>query len=177
MQKKMMLLALCFMCVGLIGCSSKKENTAAQQTESSTTTESVQTSKLTETTQLTQDTTTLPDQTETALPDKTEAASVEQNENGSDALTENQALDAIKNYYSINNLALTTDSSEYNSYWDVATNESNEIVVLYRSYTGAQMRYYIDPVSGETYVTEFVPGIIDTEQRTEESFNARDYLT
>ena len=30
-------------------------------------------------------------------------------------------------------------------------------------------------ISGETYVTELVPGIIDEEQRTEESFNIRDY--
>ena len=47
---------------------------------------------------------------------------------------------------------------------------------MFRSYTGALIRYYIDPVSGETYVTEFVPGITSEEQRTEESFNARDFL-
>ena len=68
------------------------------------------------------------------------------------------------------------DSGEYNLYWDVHTNDTNEIVVLYRSYTAAQTRYYIDPVSGETYVTELVPGIIDEEQRTDESFNIREYL-
>ena len=68
------------------------------------------------------------------------------------------------------------DSDEYTVYWEVTTNDANEIVVLYRSYTGAQNRYYIEPVSGETYVTELVPGIIDEEQRTEESLNIRDYL-
>ncbi len=51
-----------------------------------------------------------------------------------------------------------------------------EIVVLYRSYTGAEIRYYIDPGSGETYVTELVPGIIEEAQSTEESFNVKDYL-
>ena len=56
------------------------------------------------------------------------------------------------------------------------TKDGNEIVVLFRSYTGAQIRYYIDPVSGETTVTEFVPGVTDEEQRTDESLNAWDYL-
>ena len=67
-------------------------------------------------------------------------------------------------------------SDEQTLYWEVSTNDTGERVVLYRSYTGAQIRYYIDPVSGDTYVTELVPGIIDDEQRTEESFNVRDYL-
>ena len=49
--------------------------------------------------------------------------------------------------------------------------------MLYRSYTGAQIRYYVDPASGETYVTELVPGMIDEEQENGEKFNARDYLT
>ena len=31
-------------------------------------------------------------------------------------------------------------------------------------------------VTGDTYVTELVPGIIDDEQRTGETFNVRDYL-
>jgi hypothetical protein len=67
-------------------------------------------------------------------------------------------------------------SDEQTLYWEASTNDTGERVVLYRSYTGAQIRYYIDPVSGDTYVTELVPGIIDDEQRTEESFNVRDYL-
>ena len=58
----------------------------------------------------------------------------------------------------------------------MSTNEDGEIVVLYRSYTAAQTRYYIDSVTGDTYVTELVPGIIDDEQRTGETFNVRDYL-
>ena len=39
----------------------------------------------------------------------------------------------------------------------------------------AQIRYYVDPTSGDTYVTEFVPGITDEEQKTGETFNIRDY--
>jgi hypothetical protein len=37
-------------------------------------------------------------------------------------------------------------------------------------------RYYIDPVSGEAYVTEFVPGVMEEEQRTGETLNVKNYL-
>lgn len=116
-----------------------------------------------------------PTQTEAPLQDKTEAASVEGSE--SDALTDEQALEAVKNYCFSKNpdLKNKVDSGEYNIYWDVTASNADKIVVLFRSYTSAQIRYYIDPISGETYVTELVPGIIDEEQRTEESFNIRDY--
>lgn len=116
-----------------------------------------------------------PTQTEAPLQDKTEATSVEGSE--SDALTDEQALEAVKNYCFSKNpdLKNKVDSGEYNIYWDVTASNADKIVVLFRSYTSAQIRYYIDPISGETYVTELVPGIIDEEQRTEESFNIRDY--
>ena len=95
-----------------------------------------------------------------------------------DALTQEQALAAIKNYCFIQNpdLESKVDSDDYTVYWDVATNEADQIVVLYRSYTASETRYYIDPISGETFVTELVPGIIDDEQRTDEIFNVKDYL-
>ncbi len=93
-------------------------------------------------------------------------------------LSNDQALEAIRNYCIANNPDLEgmSDSDDYTLYWDVSTSDAGETVVLYRSYTGAQIRYYIDPDSGETYVTELVPGIIDEEQKTDESFNAREYL-
>ena len=108
----------------------------------------------------------------------TEDTSAQQSDNATGALTQEQALEAIRKYCIINNPDLEglKDSEDYTLYWEVTTNEANEIVVLYRAYTGAQTRYYIDPTSGETYVTELVPGIIDEEQRTEESFNVKDYL-
>ena len=103
---------------------------------------------------------------------KAETAAQEQ------ALTEEQALASIQNYCFMQNpeLEKETDSEDTRVYWDVSTNDSNEIVVLFRSYTGSETRYYIDPVSGETYSTELVPGIIDEEQRTDESFNVKDYM-
>lgn len=94
------------------------------------------------------------------------------------ALTEEEALASIQSYCFENNpeLEKEMDSDETRVYWDVSTNENGEIVVLFRSYTGSETRYYIDPVSGETYTTELVPGIIDEEQRTDESLNVKDYL-
>ena len=94
-------------------------------------------------------------------------------------LSKEQAYDAVLKYNKAIGSGIDDEinSDGYTEYWDVSTNDDGLIVVLYRSYTAAQIRYYVDPVSGETYVTELVPGIIDEEQKTEETFNARDYLS
>lgn len=96
----------------------------------------------------------------------------------SDMITEEQALSAIKNYCYANNPDLEgiEKAGEYPVYWEIISSDENEIVVLFRSYTAAQIRYYIDPNLGDVYVTEFVPGITIEEEMTDESFNARDYL-
>ncbi len=112
--------------------------------------------------------------------EKSDAADTEEAESSdkADMITEDQALEAIKNYCYTNDPGLKdmVDSDEYTIFWDVTTDDDGEIVVLYRSYTSAQIRYYINPYSGETYVTEQVPGIIDEEQKTEETLNVRDYI-
>ena len=94
-------------------------------------------------------------------------------------ITEDQAYNAVINYNKAIGSGIDEEinSDGYSEYWDVSTNEDGKIVVLYRSYTAAQTFYYVDPVSGETYITELVPGIIDEEQATGETFNVRDYLT
>ena len=84
--------------------------------------------------------------------DKTE------NTEKSGLITEDQACEAIKKY------------------WEASTIEDGEICVLYRAYTGALIRYYVNPETGETYVTEQVPGIIDDEQKTDETLNVKDYI-
>ena len=101
-----------------------------------------------------------------------------ENEPGNKKLSDEQALAAIRQYCFVSNpdLENIVNAGEQQVYWDIQSSTDTEIVVLFRSYTGALIRYYIDPVSGETYVTEFVPGITTEEQRTEESFNARDFL-
>ncbi|MCR4691989.1 MAG: hypothetical protein K5739_11650 [Lachnospiraceae bacterium] len=88
------------------------------------------------------------------------------------------ALDAIRNYcYEQNpDLKEMEASGEYTIFWDIESSDEKQIVVLFRSYTAAQIRYYIDRASGDTYVTEFVPGITEEEEKTEESFQIRDYI-
>ena len=93
-------------------------------------------------------------------------------------ITEDNALAAIRKYVEINqpNLADMEDSGDYTIYFEVESSDENQIVVLYRSYTAAQTRYYIDRETGEVYVTELVPGIIDEETRNDETFNIRYYI-
>ena len=92
-------------------------------------------------------------------------------------LSDEQALSAIKSYCCISNPDLEdiVNAGEYPVYWEISSSDEHEIVVLFRSYTGAQNRYYIDRNTGDTYVTEFVPGVFTEEERTDESFNVRDY--
>ena len=93
-------------------------------------------------------------------------------------INEEQALSAIQKYCYTNNpdLKHIVDDGEYKVYWETENGTDDEIIVLFRSYTGAQIRYHIDRTSGETYVTECVPGISDKEERTDEVLNVWDYL-
>ena len=162
MKKKLILVAMCCMVFGLAACGSKGEKEGDSVLEPIPVEETVQSEEAAET----------PSEEQAPSPVQ------EQAEASSDVLTQEQALEAIKKYCYANNpdLESMAESDDYTIYWDVTTGEADEIVVLYRSYTGAETRYYIDPTSGETYVTELVPGIIDEEQRTDESFNVRDYM-
>ena len=93
-------------------------------------------------------------------------------------LSDEQALSAVRNYCCAMNpdLESIVEDAEYPVYWDIHSSDEHEIVILFRSYTGAQNRYHIDRITGDTYVTEFVPGITLEEQRTDERFNVRDYF-
>ena len=94
------------------------------------------------------------------------------------AVTDEDALKAIQNlcFEENPNLKDTIEEGDYPVYWTVESSDDTQIVVLYRAYTGAQIRYYIDRESGDTQVTEFVPGITDAEEKTEQTFNIKDYL-
>ena len=93
-------------------------------------------------------------------------------------ITKDEAINAIRNYNyeNIEGLEKMVESNEYSIYWDIESEDDNQIVVVFRSYTGAINRYYIDKNTGETYVTEFVPGIILDEQKTDEKFNIKNYM-
>lgn len=118
-------------------------------------------------------------QSDEAVSESEEPNSEESNTEESDeAITEDQALDAIKNYCIQQNPDLEdmVDSGDYVIYWNVESSNEEEIVVVYRSYTAAIVRYYVDVHTGDTYATEFVPDIMDEEEKTGENFNIRDYI-
>ena len=98
--------------------------------------------------------------------------------NGGETLSDEEALSAVRAYCLDANPDLEgiVNAGEYPVYWMVETSSEQQVVVLFRSYTGSETRYYVDRATGETYVTEFVPGITSAEQPTEESMNAWDYL-
>ena len=95
-----------------------------------------------------------------------------------DEVTDTIALTAIQNYCYAQNpdLEKFVNAEEYGVYWSIISADENEIEVLFRSYTGTNVRYYIDKATGNTHVTEFVPFISDAETPTDETLNVWDYL-
>ena len=93
-------------------------------------------------------------------------------------ITDDQALAAVKKYCVTQDPSLEDNTGNGGApfYWDIASSGDQEIVVVFRASTGAINRYYIDPVSGSTYVTEQVPGIIDDETKTDVTLNLWDYI-
>ena len=171
-RTKSLVLLTASLCIFMTGCSKNTESTSAtEKQETIQKTEQVTVSGTTEADKVTTE-------EKTTAEEETEEVTTGTTTDASDTITEQQALEAIKQYsYSKDpNLKDMENSDEYTIYWDVSTNENNEIVVLYRSYTAAEIRYYINPSSGETYVTEFVQGITDEEQKTGESLNIRDHM-
>lgn len=160
MKRKIALIVACCMALGLVGCSS--ESSAENSTGSGLQVEAIPT----ETPQ------------EPQAAETTEATETTETADTTDLITEQQAAEAIRNYCISENpeLAEMVESEDNMAYWDASTTDAGEICVLYRSYTGALIRYYVNPETGDTYVTEQVPGIIDEEQKTDETLNLRDLM-
>ncbi len=93
-------------------------------------------------------------------------------------VSEDMALTAVKAYcFEVNpDLEGIVNAGEHTVSWAVSDDDARQIVVLYTSYTGAEVRYYVDRATGDTYSTELVPGVTAEEQRTDESFNVWDYI-
>ena len=118
---------------------------------------------------------TKPEEDETIVPD--EVTDDDENIAPDEATMDEAMVASIANYcVTVNpDLKDIVDAGEYTVYWEIYSSDENELVVVYRSYTGALNYFYIDRNTGDTYVTEFVPGITDEEEPTGESFNVRDY--
>lgn len=159
------------------GCSGKSEDeeivdesivTEAEATEEETTATEATSAAAEETTATTAEATTAAT-TAAASEATTEATSVTFGD-----ITDEMALDGIHNRCILenpDNLDLGAD------HWIVESSSDSEVVVLFIAYTGAEIRYYIDRATGNTHVTEFVEGIHEEEQPSDESFNVKDYIT
>ena len=163
MKRKIALIIACCMVLGLVGCSS--DSSAENSTGSGLKVEAIPTETPQE-----------PQAAETT--EATETTETTETADATDLITEQQAVEAIRNYCISENpeLAEMVESEDNMAYWDASTTDAGEICVLYRSYTGALIRYYVNPETGDTYVTEQVPGIIDEEQKTDETLNLRDLM-
>ncbi len=108
-----------------------------------------------------------------------ETATDETATTGEGKISEDDALAAIQNYCyaTIPDLKEDVEAGLYNVSWEVTSCDDSQVVVLYHSYTAAEVRYYIDRATGETYSTEFVEGITPEEERTDVSFNVKDYIS
>jgi hypothetical protein len=95
---------------------------------------------------------------------------------GDGRISGSRAVGAVRRYCIAANPDLESieQAGEYPVYWELESEDADGIVVLFRSYTGAQTFYHVDPVSGETYVTELAPGA-DKEIRTDETLNVWDW--
>ncbi|MBR4472937.1 MAG: hypothetical protein IKS55_04805 [Oscillospiraceae bacterium] len=93
--------------------------------------------------------------------------------------SDEQALSAVRTYcYSFNpDLESIVNAGVYPVSWEISVSGEKQVVILYRSYTGAEVRYYIDRDSGVVSETEYMPGLSPAEESTGVSFNIRNWIT
>ena len=93
-------------------------------------------------------------------------------------LTDDMARDAIWKYICTEENLEAGDYDGEAEVGCIVTSEkgADEIVIDYKSYTGAHEYFYIDRATGDTHSTEFVPGISDDEVDTGLVINVWDYV-
>lgn len=152
-----------FIIAAAIGASSLATGACSATTPASTTTSSeaaVETSIL---------------QTVAATVEEETSAMQDAGQDSGSRITEDQALEAVTKYLK-ENYAVEENQGEAPCYVESAETSEDEIVVVYRSYTAALTFFRIDPVTGETVISELVPGVVDQETPTGEKINIRDYM-
>lgn len=95
-----------------------------------------------------------------------------------DILTDEQAIAAVRSFCYANNpdLEEIVKAETYPVYWTVDSSDEQTVVVLFRSYTGALIRYHIDRATGDTYSTEPDPENTSEEVRSQDTINVKDYI-
>ena len=179
-MKKKIVLLVCALVVSLAGCGVVSQGPSPAELkaelEENETAEESEEAEDAEAEEADADETEVSDDAEDVQDDEEESVTVDAP--AEDVLTEEQALEGVKNYW------ISADpefedklaSDDYTMYFETSTNDDGKIVVLYRSYTAAEIRYYVDPETGDTEVTEFVPGVMDEETPADYSINIYDYI-
>lgn len=92
-------------------------------------------------------------------------------------LTDEEAMTGFTNYlyFKIKNLQKILDEDKIPCTWGIASSDKNEIMIMFRSNTGALLRYHINRKTGKTYVTQYT---VETNSfyRTRETLNVREYI-
>ena len=165
---------LCLLATMACGCSSKSNEEETQAVNESTVTETAIASAVAPSVANTEATTTTTTGEATIATVEETSATTTEAATTSNAITDEMALDAIHTYCVMQNTEFANLSADH---WQIISSTDAQVVVLFTSYTGSENRYYVDRASGNTYVTELVPGIIDEEQKTGETLNAKDHLS
>ena len=92
-------------------------------------------------------------------------------------LTDEEAMTGFTNYlyFKIKNLQKILDEDKVPCTWGIASSSKNEIMIMFKSNTGALLRYHINRNSGKAYVTQYSV-ISNSFFRTKETVNVRSYI-
>jgi len=92
-------------------------------------------------------------------------------------LTDEEAMTGFTNYlyFKIKNLQKILDEDKVPCTWGIASSNKNEIMIMFKSNTGALLRYHINRNSGKAYVTQYSV-ISNSFYRTKETVNIRSYI-
>ena len=92
-------------------------------------------------------------------------------------LTDEEAMTGFTNYlyFKIKNLQKILDEDKVPCTWGIASSNKNEIMIMFKSNTGALLRYHINRNTGKAYVTQYSV-ISNSFYRTKETVNIRSYI-
>ncbi len=173
MKKSIIYVLVCLFTLSVLaGCGEKKTTPTAEPTLTSTPTTAPTDAPATPTAEPT-DTPATPTAEPTAEPTATPTEAPV-----ADVITDEMVCNAVARYAAVTSPGLqeVIDSGNVFAYWIVESTDENNVVIMFRSYTGAIIRYHVDRKTGEAYVTEYIAVIMDAEEPTGETFNVKDYL-
>ena len=92
-------------------------------------------------------------------------------------LTDEEAMTGFTNYlyFKVKDLQKILDEDKLPCTWGVASSGKDEIMIMFKSHTGALLRYYVNRNTGKTYVTQYSVQT-NSYYRTKETLNVREYI-